>query len=292
MQITNSGFHPLQFLNQNGPIAAPDLGQLPLPLQDQDLMMLLAMLGPMIDTAMPGSQGLGLLPSTPTFGGGPAVSPPSSGMSSFLGGSSGSAPSGGSSGYVPSSGSGTSAAASSSSSASNSAPVDVNQIQGGTEWGRKLAAEARSHATGSGGWCFKYVGESLRKFGVQTSGASAYMAGDQLAQSDKFREAKIDPKNFKKLPPGAVVVWDKGNGHPHGHISIALGDGKEASDVIRDQITDYGTSARVFLPKGAKKASTNPKPAPPPKSNPPKTPKATSPQPKKVSPAKPPTRST
>ena len=59
----------------------------------------------------------------------------------------------------------------------------------------------------------------------------------------------MQPKDLPKLPPGAVVVWNKGPGHPHGHISISLGGGREASDKIRKQITNYGTSVRVFLPK-------------------------------------------
>ena len=55
--------------------------------------------------------------------------------------------------------------------------------------------------------------------------------------------------DLPKLPAGAIVVWDKGNGHEHGHISIATGDGKEASDLMRNQITNYGTSFRVFMPQ-------------------------------------------
>ena len=115
--------------------------------------------------------------------------------------------------------------------------------------GKKIAADAQNTATGSGGYCFKYVSETLRKFGINTSGASAYMAADQLAKNPKVKEVNVSPQDFKKLPAGAIVVWDKGAGHEHGHISVALGNGKEASDVIRDQITNYGTKPRVFIPK-------------------------------------------
>lgn len=130
---------------------------------------------------------------------------------------------------------------------SSAAPIGANGNVAG--WGKKLAEYAGSHATGSGGYCYRYVKAALAKFGVNVEGASAYMAADQLAKSGKFREVKVEPSKLKSLPAGAVVVWNRGNGHEHGHISVALGNGREASDVPRTQITSYGTSCRVFLPK-------------------------------------------
>ena len=165
------------------------------------------------------------MPSHPAFGGGSGGSAP--GLGNFLGGNGGGSP-----------------------STSGSAPTaNIGSLQGGTAFGKKLAVDAERNANGPGGYCFKWVSQALRRHGVSTSGASAYMAADQLAKNDKFKEVKVSPSDFKKLPPGAVVVWNKGPGHPHGHISIALGDGREASDKIRNQITNYGTSARVFIPK-------------------------------------------
>jgi hypothetical protein len=119
----------------------------------------------------------------------------------------------------------------------------------GTQWGRDLAKDAQEHANGPGGYCYKWVAQALARHGVSVHGASAYMAADQLAKNPKFREIKVEPKDLPKLPAGAIVVWNKGSGHEHGHISIALGNGKEASDMLRQQITNYGTTARVFLPK-------------------------------------------
>jgi len=175
------------------------------------------------------------LPSSPGFGNSGNAGTPSIG--NFLGGGGGgaSAPAGRSSAPATSSAGGPS--------------VNPSELQGGSELGKKIAADAQNTATGSGGYCFKYVSETLRKFGINTSGASAYMAADQLANNPKVKEVNVSPQDFKKLPPGAIVVWDKGAGHPHGHISVALGNGKEASDVIRDQITNYGTKPRVFIPK-------------------------------------------
>lgn len=173
------------------------------------------------------------------------MSPPANALGgsspSSLGGSSPASTGGGSS----------SPASTGSSSGAGSGAVDASQFQGGTETGRRLAAEAQKEATNgdsSGGWCFRDAGRALAKVGINTSGASAYMAADQLAKNPKVKEIKVAQSDLPKLPPGAIVVWDKGPGHPHGHISIALGNGKEASDLLRNQITNYGTSFRVFMP--------------------------------------------
>lgn len=138
-----------------------------------------------------------------------------------------------------------------SSSGAGAGAVDPSQFSGGTDTSRKLAAAAKAEATNgdsNGGLCFRDAARALRTVGINTSGASAYMAADQLANNPKVKEIKVAQADLPKLPPGAIVVWDKGPGHPHGHISIAMGDGMEASDLMRKQITNYGTSFRVFMP--------------------------------------------
>ena len=79
-------------------------------------------------------------------------------------------------------------------------------------------------------------------------GASAYMAADQLYGHSRFTE--ISAADLRGLPAGAVVVWSRGSSD-HGHISIALGDGREASDHVAAQMTSHygGGSARVFIPR-------------------------------------------
>lgn len=100
------------------------------------------------------------------------------------------------------------------------------------------------------GYCYRGVKHHLRKIGVNLHGGSAHLAADQLArQRGKFKEVSVRRGQLRKLPPGAVVVWDRSPGKPHGHISIATGDGREASDKIRNQITNRRASYRVFLPK-------------------------------------------
>lgn len=147
----------------------------------------------------------------------------------------------------------------SSSVGGSSAPAATSSDFGSVPgWGAAMAKDAEKHAvSGPGGWCFKYVCEALARAGVKggVGGASAYMAADQLAKNPKFREIKVAPQDLKKLPAGAVVVWDRNGtgasaaGREHGHISISLGDGREVSDLIRPQTTNMGSNVRVFLPQ-------------------------------------------
>lgn len=148
-----------------------------------------------------------------------------------------------------SSATGTSNAASGASSSAVS-KVSAKDVKG-TAWGKALAADAEANATGSGGWCFKYVRQALERHGVTgVGGASAYMAADQLARNSNFKEISVSESDLRKLPAGYVVVWNRGSGasRQHGHICISLGDGREASDVIRNMTQGYGTSFRVFQP--------------------------------------------
>ncbi len=114
------------------------------------------------------------------------------------------------------------------------------------------AAERVATNMGSTGWCYKGVANALAAEGVTVSGGSAYMAANQLAgMPDKFQEVQVSPDELGKLPRGAVVVWGKTGASPHGHISVALGDGREASDHIQTQMKSLrgATNYRVFIPK-------------------------------------------
>lgn len=135
------------------------------------------------------------------------------------------------------------------SEASSAAPS--SNVGGASANGRTLAAAAEKEAKAEGttGWCYRGVSRALKSIGVSATGESAYMAADQLARNPKFREVKVSNDKLSSLPPGAVVVWNKGPGHPHGHISVALGDGREASDHIQKQISNMsGCTQRVFMP--------------------------------------------
>jgi len=127
---------------------------------------------------------------------------------------------------------------------------------GATNEGERLAQIARvtGGANGTRGKCLKGVNDTLqRAYGFRLSYPSAYMAKQSLDKmTDRFVNVthQYQPASkLSQLPPGAIVVWDKKPGHPHGHISISLGNGQEASDHIQKQITGYGSSYTVYMPK-------------------------------------------
>ncbi len=152
-------------------------------------------------------------------------------------------------------GGGTQTTGANSPATAPSGPAPVGPPPAGTDAGEHLAqaAEATANAMGSTGWCYKGVSQSVgNALGVPLTGGSAYMAADQLAgMPDKFQEVEVSPENLTELPPGAIVVWGKTSASPHGHISVALGDGREASDHVQNQITSLrgASNYRVFLPR-------------------------------------------
>lgn len=97
--------------------------------------------------------------------------------------------------------------------------------------------------------CYRYVKQGLRTaLGVSLTGGHAYQAAAQLARLDLFTEVSKKTSELPSLPAGSVVVWNRSKARPHGHISVADGQGKEVSDRVRDQLTGYGTTVRVFVP--------------------------------------------
>ena len=125
----------------------------------------------------------------------------------------------------------------------------------GNGFGNALArngAQVTQQMHPSSGRCYRGVKNALAPMGVHLQGGSAYQAADQLANNPRFREVQVPRDQLRGLPPGAIVVWNKNDnaGHPHGHISIAQGNGMESSDKMRRQITNYPSSFRVFLPNG------------------------------------------
>jgi len=117
--------------------------------------------------------------------------------------------------------------------------------------GRLLADKAYSIAYNRNtvGRCYAAVADAIDStIAVFLYGQHAYEAANQLGNSRWFYE--IYDYNLNNLPPGAVVVWAKGNSRS-GHISVSLGAGREASDHIAPQMINHygGGKERVFLPK-------------------------------------------
>jgi LysM repeat protein len=136
-----------------------------------------------------------------------------------------------------------------------SAPTGAASSVNGSEFGSnaaRLAASARSVATrmNTTGWCAKGVGDALDAAGLSVPRQpSAYLYADVLARDPRFREVRLTDEQIRQLPPGAIVVSDKYNSptNPHGHISVTLGNGMEASDHVQSQLL-IGTQ-RVFIPR-------------------------------------------
>lgn len=152
-----------------------------------------------------------------------------------------------------SAGGGTSYTGANSNSAAAAGPAPkAGPIPEGTPSGHKLAVTAQNVAQSmnSTGWCYRGVSTAVAQAtGVQLTGGSAYMAADQLASNSKFKEISVSPDQLKSLPPGAIVVWGKTAASEHGHISVSLGNGQEASDHIQSQMTSLrgAQNYRVFV---------------------------------------------
>jgi peptidoglycan hydrolase-like protein with peptidoglycan-binding domain len=126
-------------------------------------------------------------------------------------------------------------------------------IAGSSQAGSNLASRVRSIAMSRNttGKCYSAVADAVdAEVGRFLYGNSAYMAADQFAAHPGFKEMNVSASKLRELPAGAVVVWGKTGVSPHGHISIALGDGREASDHIDVQRTQLRghTNVRVFIP--------------------------------------------
>ena len=227
MNINITNFGPMN------PAATPTMG-FGAPTMGSGFFQLQAVMAQMMMTmqmlfqeVLSSTGGGGVASASPSFG----SSTPGSGLGNFLGGS-------------PSAG-GT------SSSPSTAPTTDLSSAKG-TDFGKKLAAQAEKTARSinTPGLCLKGVNDTMQAMGLPVQReASAYMALDNFRNNKRFQEVNVSRDQLKSLPAGAVVIWDRGSGLPHGHISVALGDGREASSTIRNQLS-LKTNFHVFLPKG------------------------------------------
>jgi hypothetical protein len=94
------------------------------------------------------------------------------------------------------------------------------------------SAQGVASSMSSVGYCFRGVKRALRKVGITLTGGEAYMAKNQLAGSEEFQQVSIN-----NLHVGDILVHGASARHPHGHIAVYLGNGKEASDHIGHLIT-------------------------------------------------------
>lgn len=92
--------------------------------------------------------------------------------------------------------------------------------------------------TKSLGKCALAVGDALSMVVGETEACkyrgNAYTWLPKLKNYTRYcyKGKQIPP--LDKLPAGTIVIWDKQNAHPYGHIEIADGKGNLCSDFIRD----------------------------------------------------------
>ena len=131
-------------------------------------------------------------------------------------------------------------------------PQDSSSI---SPFGNRLAQSCLQFAAGNKNLgrrrCYHFVKKSMASEGINLRGDKAYQAASQLAKHPGFKEVKIPRGELTELPAGAVVVWNRNQRHNAGHISVALGDGREVSDRIRPQSRNYKSQYRVFVPQEA-----------------------------------------
>ena len=125
------------------------------------------------------------------------------------------------------------------------------------ELGGQLAqvAERTASNRNTHGYCAGGVNDSLEAMGIvepgETRVVSAYQEAEVLDDNPKFKSVAVDRGDLRNLPAGCIVVWDRTSNNEHGHISISLGDGMEASDHVQKQIVyNDGIAYRVFVPVG------------------------------------------
>ena len=120
-----------------------------------------------------------------------------------------------------------------------------------SELGERLARAAESNARiiNTPGYALREVSKVLRDFGFGLGNHhSCFQLVADLRATSLLQEVQIQKARLTQLPPGAIIVWDKGPGLIHGHVSVSLGDGREASSTVRTQL-QLNANFWVFLAK-------------------------------------------
>lgn len=110
---------------------------------------------------------------------------------------------------------------------------------------------ARNAGPSSTGYCARGVKEAISETGLGAYRTGhAYDMANILKNNPNFKEISVLGNDLKNLPAGSIIIYnpgDAGYSRKYGHVEIALGDGRAASDYINGEIRD-SQQARVFIP--------------------------------------------
>lgn len=122
-----------------------------------------------------------------------------------------------------------------------------------SELGKRFARIADNNARqmNTSGKCAKGVRTAMEKTGIADGFRvnSAKDADRILNHHNDFKPVGVNYNDLTKLPAGCIIVWEESAGHPHGHIAVTLGNGKEASDKPRTLVRREGVKYSVYMPK-------------------------------------------
>ena len=115
--------------------------------------------------------------------------------------------------------------------------------------GSKLAQIARERATGFKEQCAKYVSDALEAAGLSNGKRGhGYQMAEILRKNDHFKEINVNDIDWKNLPEGCILTYDKGAqgySEEYGHVEITTGDGKAVSDGVTNNIRK---PSAIFIP--------------------------------------------
>lgn len=115
--------------------------------------------------------------------------------------------------------------------------------------GKKLADTALKNSDGFHKGCARYVSNALEEAGMSNGqrGHGYQMAGI-LRNNGNFKEISVDSQNYKDLPAGCILCYDKGAAGydiDYGHVEITTGKGTAVSDGITQNIRK---PSAIFVP--------------------------------------------
>lgn len=128
----------------------------------------------------------------------------------------------------------------------------LNEVNYNAQKGEILANDVVKHVKARPtNFCAKYVKEAIARVGLGAAeDGDAYQYADVLSRNRNFTEVKAHGEDIKTLPAGCIVVYPRGDAGcdpNYGHIEVALGNGKAASDFINNNVA-ASDNARVFVP--------------------------------------------